>query len=263
MKKSYKGSLFIIACFLVFNLIAMPVFAAEQSTSNPVSGIEEIDGTAGNIGLDTYGTKDSMSLWIPASDFAPRDSSVTYSEPSYGYRYRTGGGSDFTASIKLPNGADIVLLRLFYCDTDATNDIRLWFTRYFGESPPNYEDITSLISDGTPGCTSTYVNTPTSPYTIDNYNNSYHAIIRTYGTTSALRFKGVRIWYKLQVSPAPATATFTDVPTSHPFFQYIEALADSGITTGYSDDTFRPSQYITRGQMAVFLSKALGLHWPE
>jgi hypothetical protein len=71
--------------------------------------------------------------------------------------------------------------------------------------------------------------------------------------------------YKLQVSPAPGTATFADVPLSHPFFQYIEALAASGVTTGCAGSPLRycPDAPVTRGQMAVFLARALGLHWPN
>jgi hypothetical protein len=42
----------------------------------------------------------------------------------------------------------------------------------------------------------------------------------------------VRVYYQLQVSPAPAVATFNDVPTGHPFFRFVEALAASGITAG-------------------------------
>ncbi|HEX4439809.1 MAG TPA: S-layer homology domain-containing protein, partial [Thermoanaerobaculia bacterium] len=73
---------------------------------------------------------------------------------------------------------------------------------------------------------------------------------------------GVRVYYHLQVSPAPGTATFNDVPTNHPFFQFVEALAASGITAGCGGGNFCPDAPLTRGQMAVFLSKALGLHWP-
>ena len=70
------------------------------------------------------------------------------------------------------------------------------------------------------------------------------------------------VGYVLQVSPAPLTASFTDVPTSHPYFQFIEALAASGITGGCGDGTiYCPSAPLTRGQMAVFLARALGLQW--
>ena len=72
----------------------------------------------------------------------------------------------------------------------------------------------------------------------------------------------LRVYYQLQVSPAPGTATFNDVPTSHPFFQFVEALAASGITAGCGSGNFCPDTPLTRGQMAVFLSKALGLQWP-
>jgi hypothetical protein len=65
----------------------------------------------------------------------------------------------------------------------------------------------------------------------------------------------------LPVSPAPSTATFNDVPTTHPFFQFIEALYNSGITGGCSaaPPLYCPDNPVTRGQMAVFLAKALGL----
>jgi len=52
------------------------------------------------------------------------------------------------------------------------------------------------------------------------------------------------------------------VPTSSPQFQFIEALYASGITAGCGNGNFCPNSPLTRGQMAVFLSKALGLQWP-
>jgi len=53
------------------------------------------------------------------------------------------------------------------------------------------------------------------------------------------------------------------VPTTHLFYQYIEALAAAGITSGCGGGNFCPDAALTRGQMAVFLAKALGLHWPN
>jgi hypothetical protein len=65
----------------------------------------------------------------------------------------------------------------------------------------------------------------------------------------------------LQVSPAPAHATFNDVPTTDPAFKFIEALAKSGITSGcqVSPPLYCPDNQITRREMAVFLAVALGL----
>ncbi len=76
-----------------------------------------------------------------------------------------------------------------------------------------------------------------------------------------LRFKAVDLWLMRQVRPAPSVASFNDVPTNHPQFQFIEALEASGITVGCGGGNYCPNSPLTRGQMAVFLAKALGLYW--
>jgi S-layer family protein len=99
-------------------------------------------------------------------------------------------------------------------------------------------------------------------FTVDNRVDTY--VIQVDGTTagpSLTALTGVRVFYRLQVSPAPTVATFSDVPTSHPFFRFIEALAASGITAGCGGGNFCPDAPLTRGQMAVFLSHGLGLHF--
>ena len=52
---------------------------------------------------------------------------------------------------------------------------------------------------------------------------------------------------------------FSDVPTTHPYFDAIEWAAVNGITTGYPDGTYRPDDPVTRGEMAVFLQRAAGI----
>ena len=90
---------------------------------------------------------------------------------------------------------------------------------------------------------------------------SYFLGMTTGTNDSTNMVRGIRLYYKLQVSPAPAQATFNDVPTGHPFFQFVEALVASGITAGCGNDNYCPDNPVTRGQMAVFIAKALGLHW--
>src|SRR5207237_5533253 len=98
--------------------------------------------------------------------------------------------------------------------------------------------------------------------TVDNLANSYMVQVGNNGDLSGnARFRSVRIYYKLQVSPPPGTATFTDVPTTHLFYQYIEALAAAAITSGCGGGNSCPAAPVTRGQMAVFLAKPPGLHW--
>jgi S-layer homology domain len=75
-------------------------------------------------------------------------------------------------------------------------------------------------------------------------------------------FAGCFVQYQRQIGPGPATATFSDVPTSSPWFQYVEALVDTNVTGGCAPNLYCPNDPITRGQMAVFLAKALGMGFP-
>jgi hypothetical protein len=58
---------------------------------------------------------------------------------------------------------------------------------------------------------------------------------------------------------APVTPTFSDVPTTHPFYDEIEWLADSGISEGFDDGTFGPGANVTRQAMAAFLNRFAGV----
>lgn len=105
--------------------------------------------------------------------------------------------------------------------------------------------------------------TPPYPVVMNSGNTYLIQLIANTTNPDTLRFAAVKIRYRLQVSPAPASPTFTDVPATHPFYQFIEALAASGITAGCSASPpqYCPDAMLTRGQMAVFLARALGLHW--
>ncbi len=60
----------------------------------------------------------------------------------------------------------------------------------------------------------------------------------------------------------PNRQTYTDVPPSHPFWVYIERLSAHGIVGGYADGTFRPDNWVTRGQLTKFASNAAGFSEP-
>jgi hypothetical protein len=53
----------------------------------------------------------------------------------------------------------------------------------------------------------------------------------------------------------PSAASFGDVGTSHPFFLEIEWMAETGISEGYPDDTFRPGAVVTRQAMSAFMHR--------
>lgn len=54
------------------------------------------------------------------------------------------------------------------------------------------------------------------------------------------------------------SARFDDVPPTHPFFTEINQLSASGVTLGCGDGNYCPDGFVTRDQMAIFISRALG-----
>jgi hypothetical protein len=59
--------------------------------------------------------------------------------------------------------------------------------------------------------------------------------------------------------PPPAIGSFNDVPASHPFGKWIEALAKRGITGGCGGGNYCPGNANTRGEMAAFIVRTFGL----
>ncbi|MDZ7732594.1 MAG: S-layer homology domain-containing protein [Acidimicrobiia bacterium] len=53
----------------------------------------------------------------------------------------------------------------------------------------------------------------------------------------------------------PTDPGFSDVDPTHPFHREIAWFADTGITTGYPDGTFRPGAEVTRQAAATFLHR--------
>ena len=53
----------------------------------------------------------------------------------------------------------------------------------------------------------------------------------------------------------PATASFTDVPPAHPFFKWIQRMKSDGVTGGCGTTSYCPDDFVTRGQLALFLAR--------
>lgn len=224
---------------------------------------------------DDFGTGRINILQIPASAFTPRCSGVTTSYMGNGYtgvatdNGCSGPNGQLQAPVDLPTGARIFFLDLYAQDDEAGmgDDLTALLRGYTGgfDNDDSFVDVVGVSSASVTGrqyAASNLVN-----YTVNNdvaYGAGAALNVLVYVEAGiAVGFRGVDIWWTRQVSPAPANATFNDVPTNHPFFQFIEALSKSGITGGCSagPPLYCPDNPVTRGQMAVFLSKALGLSW--
>ena len=62
-----------------------------------------------------------------------------------------------------------------------------------------------------------------------------------------------------QAPPTPATQRFADVDPTNPFYNYIDRMAELGITFGCGNGNYCPGDGVTRGQMAAFLNRAFHL----
>ncbi len=211
----------------------------------------------------TYGTQDTIILQIPSAAFQLR-SGGRIQEQNYGYIYDADFAGIFVAPLNLPNGALVNFLDLYAYDTDPgavqyVNDVYADLFEVSGTAPPNMTSFAQVFSVGSGGYGYSF-HLISPPLQINNTNRYFIYVYNADGPDKS--FGAVNVWYRLQMSPAPATATFGDVPTNHPYFRAIEALAASGITGGCGGGNFCPSQNVTRGEMAAFLARALGLHWP-
>lgn len=250
-----------LSMMLVAGLLLGATAAAGQDGFAGVvpGGLRAGDGTT-----ETFGTGSLTVFPMPAVNFNPRTSGDTYDAlflpagPGLDL-YAVSG--EFRAAPVIPNGAQIERIALRACDTDPNAAVTVSFAACaVGGSSCSLAGFTSTTVTGTPGCVE--VSDPVFPLVVDNQTAPILVRVTT-GTTSATTFSLVKLYYRLRVSPAPATATFNDVPTSHPFFRFIEALAAAGVTGGCGTGSYCPDAPVTRGQMAVFLATALGLHFPN
>ena len=199
---------------------------------------------------------------IPALAMVPLTATTAYGAFNTSRSCDGGAACGFTAPLQLPTGAVLQRIDLEGCDLSTSDNIG--FSFYHCDLFPNGGCL--LLAQqftGTPqvpGCGEFGADVNV---TVDNSAKTYQLIVAINGTGNDVYLRAVRATYALQVSPPPAAATFGDVPPQHGFFRFVEALAASGITGGCGSGNFCPDQPVTRGQMAVFLASALGLHWPN
>ena len=207
-----------------------------------------------------FGTSAYTVTTISATAFYPGNN---------GYGYATSGSLgrfseqnqviEYYAALDLPGGAVIDYIGLnSLTDSDFALGVSLYFRLYDG-STQNLATFSSTVH----GWGTDYNVNPIG-YTWPGNAGAALILNVEQGNLPNPQYLGwVEVWWRRSVSPAPGAATFNDVPTNHPFFQFVQALYASGITAGCGGGNYCPDTPVTRGQMAVFLSKALGLNWSQ
>jgi hypothetical protein len=243
-----------VRVFLIV-MFMLPAAAFAQGSSPDAKVLtQESRGESVQIQPETYGTSSLTYLSLSPWDFHPTNSSTTFDVTFLPVGIYPTAGTFFEAPVRLPEGALVSYLELYSCGTAPG-----FVTFFRGAKTDTTWSVVTGPSSPASGCSVTSVTI--TPVVIDNSTTSYTVEAGFNASNSALRLAGYRIGYKLQVSPDPAGATFADVPHGHPFHRFVEALYASGITGGCGGGNYCPDAPVTRGQMAVFLAGALGLHW--
>jgi len=279
----------IVAVLIVLCALIGPPAATAQQTNNGIRTPDALHPGA-SAGFQYHGPQgaapeafgsDLQFTVFHASRFLPWDGHVIPKYSGSGYVSPSSAEGDYWAQIDLPNGAAIGYAYAVLYDASTTGYWYFDLHGYEGAFPeggsttPSYTsfaDASTGISDA-PGYVILPVY-PSPPVVVREWTDmngdsvestvSYNLSLEAYDSDGAgdLRFWGVAVRWTRTISPAPASATFADVPTDHWAFQFVEALVDAGITAGCGGGNYCPDDPITRGQMAVYLAAALGLHWP-
>ena len=207
--------------------------------------------------------------------------SANPTEPAVGYTLHNQGSAGTScfgqpqaeclgyAQIDAPEGARLELLEVW--GFDESPDADLHFAVIANCEPPAGIATSTILKEGTivQSGGDFFAAESLDDVTVNNADCGYTIRLRFTDPGEdpvglAIRVRKMAMRWHRQVSPPPAAATFGDVPTSHPFFQFVEALSRSGITAGCNaaPPLYCPDQPLTRGQMAAFLAKGLGLQWP-
>jgi hypothetical protein len=244
-------------------MVISSICAAQAVSHDSIGGPDATVVSPRERSQHEFGVGVQNAYTVTANAMAPLSSDMTYSYYGPGLsRFRTGGSTYWLhGQVSLPTGALITELELDGCDTNAADAVNV----YVHKCPPNGGDCSTIgsVSSGgpeTPGC-GYFFNTMSE--TVNQLAYSYDIEVYLGAVDSTTRVQSVRLYWQRQLSPAPATATFSDVPTSHPFFRVIEALNAAGVTSGCGGGNFCPDGVVTRKEVAKFLARALGLAYSD
>ncbi|MGA2589532.1 MAG: protease pro-enzyme activation domain-containing protein [Bryobacteraceae bacterium] len=209
--------------------------------------------TANSSGVDRTGTLTVAGQTITVTQ---RETATIFTDVSPSTFYFDGVNIMYTSGIT--NGCSTS--PLMYCPNDDTTrgQMAVFIVRsvlggdnftysptpYFTDVPPSYQFfkwIQKLKELGiTTGCTAT---TYCPADDVTRGEMAAFIIRARYGPTATFNY--------------PTVPYFTDVPPSYPFFADIQKMAEVGITNGCSATLFCPGEYLTRGEMALFVVRGM------
>lgn len=173
------------------------------------------------------------STFIPAFDFHKifaNGCGMNYDTFNY-YQQSTGcAAAAYMASLDLPEGANIQSYRILHRDNDDTTNLTAQINRYYSPLSSGAaigSETLAGSSWNSDAAASTDFKMPaqvlTGGHIYDSYDHTtqrhYAYAVRVFMPASDkdISFKGVWIFWNRTIAPAPASASFADVPTNHFF----------------------------------------------
>lgn len=222
-----------------------------------------------------FGTSAISRLTLTGPDFTPIAGETSAAERDNRGQIGCplqGPAAIYSAKVALPPGARITSMRVYGKD-GSTGDglsIRLYPMLYadFPDAGLAYGPDLAVVATGaveSPGLFESVSPVPNIPEATFDPRNVYLLELAIDGCSDPfdLHFLRADVNYRRQVSPAPAVATFNDVPLNAPNRKEIEAFTAAGLSAGCGGGNFCPDAPVTRRQVATFIAKALGLHWED
>ena len=217
MRRPEQGSTTLTALAISVGLLLPPNVIRAQGITRPEGRHPESPSFIGTGGTRLYR--------VGPMEFQPDDSAATafntLFSPGFG-RYTTQGGNLY-AMPHLPSGALVTGVELDYCDTnpgDFHPQLQVSSASYNGTG---LTPLGIVSGTGINGCGLAFLDLTNKNFAVDNNQNELILQAQLGASDGSEAIAGAIVHYKLQVSPAPATATFGDVPTSYIYFRTIEA----------------------------------------
>lgn len=162
------------------------------------------------------------------------------------------------APVQLPQGALISSIAMTYCAEPNTFPAMsvAFLTKCTGQEQCE-PAVEFLLSESAEPCRTVVKGLPWPPAPIDNTYNTYY-LRAAFSNQGTGKLVDVRIRYVEPIAQSPEVPTFSDVPTSHVFYKFVEHLYAVGAVVGCGDGRFCPDDPVTRGQVAAIVVRALG-----
>ncbi|MGA7730854.1 MAG: S-layer homology domain-containing protein [Chloroflexia bacterium] len=138
-------------------------------------------------------------------------------------------------------------------NVDPVDDCTFWYTQEYYSVTSAFNWRTRIGSFKFPGCTPPVGATATPTAPIPTATNTVPPTQTPGGPTA---------------TPTSCTLQFTDVPEGSTFYEFVRCMACRGIINGYTsgcetgNPCFRPSNNVTRGQLAKIVSNSAGFSDP-